>query len=102
MTGGRAQAVRHRVDEGVDARADVLQIDDEDVQPLQHLGGGLAGLAVERVDRHAPPRIRRVRRLDHVVLEIGAEPVLGAEEGRQRDAGRAAHEIGGVLQVRVH
>ena len=54
------QAVRHRVDVGVDAGADVLQIDDQHVDVAQHLGGRLARLAVERVDRHAPAR-RRAR-----------------------------------------
>ena len=48
-----AQAVGHRVDVGVDARADVLQVDDQHVEAGQHLGRRLARLAVERVDRHA-------------------------------------------------
>ena len=55
----RAQAVGHRVDVGVDARADVLQVDDEHVEAAQHVRGRLARLAVERVDRHAPRRGRR-------------------------------------------
>ena len=46
-----AQAVRHGVDEGVDAGADVLQVDDEHVDELEHLLGRLARLAVEREDR---------------------------------------------------
>ena len=52
-----AHAVGHRVDEGVDAGADVLQVDDQHVDVAQHLRGRLARLAVERVDRHAPPRV---------------------------------------------
>ena len=54
----RAQAVGHRVDVGVDARADVLQVDDERVETAQHVRGRLARLAVERVApaRGAPGR----------------------------------------------
>ena len=81
----RAQAIRHRVDVGIDARADVLQVDHHGVDVAQHLGGRLARLAVERVDRDAPARIARVRRLDHVVLQVRAEAVLGAEQGREVD-----------------
>ena len=33
--------------------------------------GRLARLAVERVHRHAPLRVLRVRRLDHVLLQVG-------------------------------
>ena len=49
-----AQAVGHRVDVGVDARADVLQVDDEHVEAGEHLRRRLARVAVERIDRHAP------------------------------------------------
>ena len=54
---GGDEAVRHRVDVGVDPRADVLQIDHERVEPREHLRGRLARLAVERVHRHVPPRV---------------------------------------------
>jgi hypothetical protein len=86
VTATRLQAVGHRVDEGVDARADVLQVDHQHVEPGQHLGGGLAGLAVERVDRHATHGVDGVRRLDHVVLQVRPEAVLRAEDRRQGDA----------------
>ena len=79
----RAQAVRHRVDVGVDARADVLQIDDQHVEAAQHLRGRLARLAVERVDRHAPRLVAAVAGLDHVLLHVRAEPVLRAEQRGQ-------------------
>ena len=83
------QAVRHRVDVGVDADADVLQVDDEHVEVGQHLRRRLARLAVERIHRHAAHLVVRVPRLDHVVLHIRAEPVLRAEDrgqGGARDA----------------
>ena len=52
-----AQAVRHRVHERVDARADVLQIDHQHVESFEHLRRRLPRLAVQRVDRHAASRI---------------------------------------------
>ena len=102
VPGRGAQAVGHRVDERVDARADILQIDDQDVEPAQHLGRRLARFAVEGVDRHPPYRVGRVRRLDHVVLQVRAEPVLRAEQRGQRHPRRAEDEIGGVRERRVH
>ena len=64
--------------------------------------GRLARLAVERVDGHVAPAVAAVRRLDHVVLEIGSEAVLRAEERRQRDVGIVAQAVGGVLEAGVH
>ena len=96
----RAHAVGHRVDVGVDARADVLQIDDEHVEAVEHLGRRLARVAVEREHRHAPPAVPPVRRLDHVVLQIGPEPVLRPEERRERDVGIVEEPVGGVREAR--
>ena len=79
----RSQAIRHRVDVGVDAGADVLQVDDEHVEVVQHRRRRLARLAVERVDGHAPELVARVRRFDHVLLDVGSESVLRAEDRRQ-------------------
>ena len=88
VPGGGAHAVGHRIDIGVDARADVLQVDDEHVDPAQHVGGRLPRLAIQGIDRHAPPRVVAVRRFHHVVLHVGAETVLRAENRRDRDAFR--------------
>ena len=94
-------AVRHGVDERVDARADVLQIDDQHVEPAQHVGRRLTGVAVEREDRDLAAAVAAVRRLDHVVLQVRAEPVLRSEERRQRDLGILKEPIRGVLELRV-
>ena len=51
-----AQAIGHGVDEGVDARADVLNVDHQHVDQVEHLRRRLARLAVEREDRHLAPR----------------------------------------------
>ena len=54
--------------------------------PLEHPGGRLTRLAVERVDGDAARGVLGVGGLDHVVLHVGAEAVLRPEDGRQRDA----------------
>ena len=77
------QAVGHRVDEGVDARPDVLQIDDQRVEAGEHLRRRLARFAVERIHGHAPDLVLSVPRFDHVVLDVGSEAVLRPEERRQ-------------------
>jgi hypothetical protein len=97
----RPQAVGERVDVGVDPRPDVLQIHDEHVDPREHLGGRLARFAVERVDGEPPLRIARVRRLDHVLLQIRVEAVLRPEQRRQRPVARAEQPVGRVHEARV-
>ena len=98
---GRAQAVGHRVDVGVDARAHVLQVDDEDVEAVEHGRGRLAEVAVQGMDGDVVGRMPRVRRLDHVVLDVRAEAVLGAEQGGQREVGRLPQPLRGVPVRRV-
>ena len=95
----RLQAVRHRVDVGVDADADVLEVDDQHVEVREHLGGRLAGLAVERIDRHAADLVVRVPRLDHVVLHVRSEAVLRAEDRGERGAVVRRQAIGDVPQA---
>jgi len=101
---GGLQAVGHRVDVRVNARADVLQIDDEDIHVLEHCRPRLARVAVERVHRHAPSLVARVRRFDHVLLEVptgsravdrrGREP-RGSRPG-DRSRGRRRRRPSGV------
>ena len=95
------QAVGHRVDEGVDARADVLQVDDEDVEVPQHRLGRLPRFAVERVDRHAWRAVAAVRRLDHVVLQVGVEAVLRTEDRGERHAFGAREPIADMDELGV-
>ena len=67
----------------------------------QHLRRRLTRFAVQRIDRHAPPRVTRVRRLDHVVLEVGAEAVLRPEERRDFHVRVIAEAIRRVSQAAV-
>ena len=96
-----AQAVGHRVDVGVDASADVLQIDDEHIEAGEHRGRRFARLTVEGIHRHATSRVVGVRRLDHVVLHVGSEPVLRAEDRRQRDVRRRGKSIDDVQEATI-
>ena len=66
---------------------DVLQIDHERVEARQHLRRRLARLAVQRVDADLPPRVGRVRGLDHVFLHVRPEAVLRPEQRANRHAG---------------
>ena len=101
VTGGGAQAVGHRVDVGVDTRADVLQIHDEHVDVPKHLGGRFARLAVERVHRHGSPRVPPVGRLDHVVLHVRSKAMLRTEEGGDGDVSVLDETIGRVPEGAV-
>ena len=77
-------AVGHRVDVGVDADADVLQVDHQHVEIAEHFSGRLARFAVERVHRHAADLVEGMPCLDHVVLHVRPKAVLGAENGCER------------------
>ena len=98
----RLQAVGHGVDVGVDARADVLQIDDQDVEVPQHLRRRLARLAVERIDRHAP-HARRARARVSIMLSCTSDrnPCCGPKMAASLAVGRAAQPIGDVPELAV-
>jgi hypothetical protein len=91
-----AQAVGHRVHKRVDAGPHVLQVHHEDIEPGEHLSRRLARFAVQGVDRQAPAGVLRVRALDHVVLQVGAEPVLRPEDRGERDVRIQGKPLGGV------
>jgi hypothetical protein len=93
--------MRHRVDVRVDPRADILQIDHEHVEAFQHLCRGLARLTVKRVQRDAPPVVAAVFRLDHVLLDVGAESVLGAENRREPRARMRREGVGDMRELMI-
>ena len=63
-------------DEGVDAAAQVLQVEQEDVGTVHHLDRGPAHLAVEAEDGYSEPRIVLIGGLDHIVLLVALEAML--------------------------
>jgi hypothetical protein len=100
-----AGAVLHRPErgghEGVDAGSDVLQIDEEDVEGVEHLLGQPACIAVEAPDPKAPLGVLDMVRLDHVVLSIRQEAVLGPE-GAGRPHARRRQRVEGVGEIGGH
>ncbi len=85
--------VKQRRDEGVDAGAEVLEIDEHDVEHRHRRIGRAAHLAIEAEDRNAEDRIIEVRRLLHVVLLVAAQAVLRPERRRQLQAGRRRQRV---------
>ncbi len=96
--GARFERERRRPLESVDARADVLQVDDEGIDVGEHLRGRAAGLRVEAEDRDAEARVGAVRRLDHVVLTLTRDAVLRSEERGQPGAAQPVHDVAGGHQ----
>ena len=98
----RLQHVPQRGDEGVDAAAQVLQVDEQDVEGLHRCVGGFAHFAVEAEHRYAQDRVVEVRALDHVVLLVAAQPVLRAEGGGQLHVAERGQRVQRVGQVCRH
>ncbi|ENO77337.1 sulfate transporter [Thauera sp. 63] len=96
------QHVAQRGDEGVDAAAQVLQVDQQHVEAVHHRRGGATDLAVQAEHRDAQQRVGVVGGLHHVVLLVAAQPVLRAEGGRQRDVGQRGQGVERVRQVAGH
>ena len=97
--GRRFEHVAQRGDEGVDAAAEVLQVDQQHVEGRHHGLGRTAHFAVKAEDRDAMQRVDVVRRLDHVVLLVAAQAVLRTEGGGQLEVGQGGQRIERVRQV---
>jgi hypothetical protein len=100
VLGGRFEHVQKRGDEGVDAAAQILQVDQQDVERPHHLAGRSAVLAVEAEHRHAMDRIGEIRALDHIVLLVAAHAVLGSDGGGElqiRQGGERVQRMGQVV-----
>ena len=99
--GARPHRERQRPDEGVIARADVLQVHDEIVEAAQHRRRRPAAGAVQAED--AQPRDRIASRADgRVVLGRAPEAVLRGEQRDQPRATDVAEQQGRVLVAPVH
>ena len=69
-----------RPDEGVVAAAHVLQVDHERIDIGEHLRPGFSRFSVQAVNRQARTMVAKTLPLDHVVLRLTEDAVLGAEE----------------------
>ena len=83
---------RHRRHVGVEADADVLEIDDDRVDPLEHGRGRPARVAVERVNRQPGLRVDFRR---HVGVEHAADAVLRPEQRHQLHVLRLVQQVDG-------
>src|SRR2546425_752213 len=95
---GSAHAVGHRIGKGVDAAADALKIDDDDVDVFQHPFRRLARLAIKRINWNVSLTIDSVRCLDHVVLHVAANSVLWSEQSREVNSRMIVKQIGSVTK----
>ena len=71
-----AHAKIHRPDERVVTRANVLEIDEQNIEPFQHLRGRPSMLAIQTVNRNAKTRMLVALPLHHVVLGLAKKSVL--------------------------
>src|SRR5438477_11855436 len=69
--------------EGVVARADILKIDDETFDIIEHFGRWFAVFTVQTVNRNSQARMLVTFPLDHVVLSLAQESVLWTEESAE-------------------
>src|SRR6185369_12197070 len=82
-----SHAVGESVNKCVDPAADVLHIEKEDVNVVEHRVGWLACFAIERMDRQTRFAIDAMTGFDHVVLDVAANSVLWAKQSSQLDVG---------------
>src|SRR6185369_7607911 len=76
----RSHAIGECVNECIDATANILHIENENVDTLQHLVGRFSRLAVKRMDGQAGLSIDTVPGLDHVVLNVATYSVLRTKQ----------------------
>ena len=97
--GGGFHAVDEGGEVGVEAAANVLEINDEGVEIAELGGGGVTVFAVEAVDGEAGGGIPAVG--DFFLVQIAADAVFRAEEGAEVDLGSAVEEVDGGRAVAV-
>ncbi len=101
LPGAGLEDVEHGVDEGVVARAHVLQVHDHRVETGERPRRGGARASVEAVHGEAGAVVAAVVHL-HQVLRVRPDAVLGAEEGGELEAAGGQEGEGGVDEVGAH
>ena len=84
------QDVEQRRQVGVVAHADVLDVEDEHADAVEHVARRPSRRAVEAPDRPAGGRIAAVR---HVRVDVATDAVLGREDRGEAHPGRIREEI---------
>src|SRR3546814_3042602 len=79
MLGRGFEHIEQGRDIGVDAAAEILEVDEHYVERLHRLPRWAAHLAIEAEHRHPIGWIGEVGRLHHIVLKVAAHAVLRPE-----------------------
>src|SRR5438045_9731089 len=74
-----------RPDKGVVTRADVLKIDQQNIQAFQHFGRRFAVVAIKTVDRDVQARMLVTLPFHHVVLRLAEKSVLRPKKGGEAE-----------------
>src|SRR5512147_1926114 len=98
----RMHALVHGPDKGVVSASHILQVDSKNIAMVEHGMGRFAHLAVEAEYRKARGGIVEALPLDHVVLSLAVDAVLGTEDGGKAEFFGPAEEIDRVLEPAVH
>ena len=93
------KTLSHRANVGVAAASDILHIEDQHIDPRQHLGCRLAGIAVERPGLESSQGILAGANLNPCLLRA-VESVLRRVEGNQIDV--LSEDETGFLTRGVH
>lgn len=87
--------------EGVDPAAQILQVDQHNVECRHHLPGRTPHFAIQAEHRNVVNRISIVVGLDHIVLLVTLQPVLRAKSSRDIEISCRDQCIKRVLQPAV-
>ena len=99
MFRGRLEHVAQGRDERVDAATEILQVDEDRVACVHHCIRRPAYVAVKTEDGNAVHRILEIRRFNHVVLLVPAQPMLRAESGADLYVAAGGERIERMRQV---
>ena len=98
--GRRLHRQRHRIEIGIKACPNILDIEDQDIDVRQHLGSRLFDLAVETVHGQAGGGVGPAVHLDPRRFRA-AQAVLGTEQGDHAHARHLAKDIDDVRALAV-
>ena len=79
------QHVAQSGNEGVYPTTQVLQVDQDDVERIHRLRGWASDFAIETEHRNIVNRVEIIRRLDHIILLVAPQSMLGAESSGHFD-----------------
>ena len=95
----RLHAVAHRGDESVEAHAGTLNVEDENVEALQHFLGGTARVAIEAENFQAG---RGVGGIWDDRVELAGDAVLRTEKRDELYAIGVSNDVNGAAASRIH